>query len=77
LGLAPDSDVAVLQVGGSPESAANERGVLDTDALMRQAAAALDTVLPQTRSNGSAVLAPKKRRIGFPVSERAARYGSR
>jgi len=55
----------------------DERGVLDADALMRQAGAALDTVLPQTRSNGSTVLAPKKRRIGFPVSERAARYGSK
>ena len=31
----------------------SERGVLDADALMRQAAAALDTVHPQTRSNGS------------------------
>jgi len=28
----------------------SERGVLDADALMRQAAAALDTVHPQTRS---------------------------
>ena len=34
----------------------NERGVLDTDALMRQAVAAFDTLHPQTRSNGSTVL---------------------
>ena len=34
----------------------NERGVLDTDALMRQAAAAFDTLPPQMRSNGSTVL---------------------
>ncbi len=40
----------------------NERGVLDTDALMRQAAAAFDTVLPQARSKGSTVL------DGFVVS---------
>ena len=39
----------------------NERGVLDTDALMRQAAAALDTVLPQTQSNGSTVLEAQSR----------------
>ena len=39
----------------------NERGVLDADALMRQAAAALDTVLPQTRSNGSTVLDAQSR----------------
>ena len=39
----------------------NERGVLDTDALMRQAAAAFDTLLPQTRSNGSRVLEAQSR----------------
>ena len=39
----------------------NERGVLDTDALMRQAAAALDTVQLQTRSNGSTVLDAQSR----------------
>ena len=37
----------------------NKRGVLDADALMRHAAAALDTVLPQRRSNGSTVLAAR------------------
>jgi hypothetical protein len=39
----------------------DERGVLDADALMRQTAAALDTVQPQTRSNGSTVLDAKSR----------------
>lgn len=39
----------------------NERGVLDTDALMWQAAAAFDTLLPQTRSKGSTVLDAKSR----------------
>jgi len=39
----------------------SERGVLDADALMRQAAAALDTVHPQTRSNGSTVLDAQSR----------------
>jgi hypothetical protein len=39
----------------------NERGVFDADALMRQAAAALDTVHPQTRSNGSTVLEAQSR----------------
>ena len=39
----------------------SERGVLDTDALMRQAAAALDTVHPQTRSKGSTVLDARSR----------------
>ena len=39
----------------------NERGVLDADALMRQAAAALDTVLPQTRSKVSTVLDAQSR----------------
>ena len=39
----------------------NERGVLDTDTLMRQAAAAIDTVLPQTRANGSTVLDAQSR----------------
>lgn len=34
----------------------NEKGVLDTDRLMQHAAAALDTLLPQTRSNRSTVL---------------------
>jgi hypothetical protein len=39
----------------------SERGVLDADALMRQAAAAPDTVHPQTRSNGSTVLDAQSR----------------
>ena len=39
----------------------NERGVLDADALMRQAAAALDTVHPQTRSNRATVLDAQSR----------------
>jgi hypothetical protein len=39
----------------------SERGVLDTDALMRQAAAALDTVYSQTRSKGSTVLDAQSR----------------
>ena len=39
----------------------NERGVLDTDALMRQAAAAFDTLQPQTRSKGSTVLVAQSR----------------
>lgn len=39
----------------------NERGVLDADALMRQAAAALDTVHPQPRSKGSTVLDAQSR----------------
>lgn len=39
----------------------NKRGVLDADALMRHAAAALDTVYPQTRSNGSSVLDAQSR----------------
>jgi len=38
----------------------SERGVLDMDTLMRQAAA-LDTVHPQTRSNGSTVLDAQSR----------------
>ena len=41
----------------------SKRGVLDTDTLMRQAAAALDTVQPRTRSNGSTVLAAQSRFI--------------
>ena len=39
----------------------NEKGVLDADALMRQAAAALDTVHSRTRSNGSTVLDAQSR----------------
>jgi len=39
----------------------NQRGVLDADALMRQAAAAFDTVQPQTRSKGSTVLEAQSR----------------
>ena len=39
----------------------NERGVLDADALMRQAAAAIDTVHPQTRSKGATVLDAQSR----------------
>jgi len=39
----------------------NQRGVLDADALMRQAGAALDTLHPQTRSNGSTVLDAQSR----------------
>ena len=39
----------------------NERGVLDADALMRQAAAAFDTVQPQMRSNRSTVLDAQSR----------------
>ena len=39
----------------------NEKGVLDTDALMRQAAAALDTVHSQTRSNRFTVLDAQSR----------------
>src|SRR5687767_10807413 len=39
----------------------SERGVLDADALMRHAAAALDTVHPQTRSKGSTVLDAQSR----------------
>ena len=35
--------------------------VIDADALMRHAAAALDTVLPQMRSNGSTVLDAQSR----------------
>jgi hypothetical protein len=39
----------------------NERGVLDADALMRQAAAAFDTLHPQARSKGSTVLDAQSR----------------
>ena len=39
----------------------NERGVLDADALMRQAAAAFDTLHAQTRSKGSTVLEAQSR----------------
>ena len=39
----------------------NERGILDADALMWHAAAALDTVLPQMRSNVSTVLRAQSR----------------
>ena len=39
----------------------NEKGVLDADALMRQAAAAFDTLHPQTRSRGSTVLDAQSR----------------
>jgi len=39
----------------------NERGVLDADALMRQAAATFDTLHPQTRSKGSTVLEAQSR----------------
>jgi len=39
----------------------NERGILDADALMRQAAAAFDTLYPQTRSKGSTVLDAQSR----------------
>ena len=39
----------------------NEKGVLDTDALMRQAAAALDTVHSQTRSNRSTIVDAQSR----------------
>jgi hypothetical protein len=39
----------------------NERGVLDADVLMRQVAAAFDSLQPQTRSNGSTVLDAQSR----------------
>ena len=39
----------------------SEKGVLDADALMRQAAAALDTIYLQTRSNGFTVLDAQSR----------------
>ncbi len=38
----------------------SESGVLDANALMRQAAAALDTVHPQTRPDGATVLAQSR-----------------
>jgi hypothetical protein len=44
----------------------NERGMLDADALMRQAAAAFETFRPQTRSGGSTVLDAQSR---FVVSD--------
>jgi len=39
----------------------SETGVLNADTLMRQAAAALDTVYPPTRSSGSTVLDAQSR----------------
>lgn len=39
----------------------DETGILDADALMRQAAAAFDTVQPRTRSKGATVLDAQSR----------------